>query len=191
MLSVVIPTSESERALLPTLACLVPGAAAGLVREVILADAGSHDETAAVGDVAGCDFLVLPGPLGGRLSAAAAATRAPWVMFLRPGTALDPSWIGEVTHFINRAARQRPLAATFRPPAAPGGSLLGEAMMLLRVALAGRARPEQGLIIAKTFYEQLGGHRADTADPEAELLRRLGRRRIVMLRSARILDSVN
>ena len=34
MLSVVIATQESERELLPTLAALVPGASAGLVREV-------------------------------------------------------------------------------------------------------------------------------------------------------------
>lgn len=39
MLSVVIATHDSERALLPTLAALVAGAAAGVVREVIVADA--------------------------------------------------------------------------------------------------------------------------------------------------------
>jgi hypothetical protein len=77
MLSVIIPTHESERALVPTLACLVQGATAGIVREVILADAGSQDETAKVGDVAGCDMLPLPGPPGARLAAAAAKARAP------------------------------------------------------------------------------------------------------------------
>ncbi|KAB2881843.1 MAG: glycosyl transferase, partial [Pseudorhodoplanes sp.] len=35
MISVIIPTHESERLLVRTLACLVPGATAGLVREVI------------------------------------------------------------------------------------------------------------------------------------------------------------
>ena len=42
MLSVIVPTHESERILVRTLACLVPGATAGLIREVILADAGSE-----------------------------------------------------------------------------------------------------------------------------------------------------
>jgi len=50
MLSVVIATHESERALLPTLSALVAGAAAGLVREVIVADAGSRDATVAIAD---------------------------------------------------------------------------------------------------------------------------------------------
>jgi glycosyltransferase involved in cell wall biosynthesis len=67
MLIVVIPTHESARPLVRTLACLVPGATGGLVTEVILADAGSSDDTAAIGDIAGCNFMPLPGPLGARL----------------------------------------------------------------------------------------------------------------------------
>ena len=58
MLSVVIATHNSERALLPTLAALVQGAAAGIVREVIVADAGSRDATTAIADGAGCRVLV-------------------------------------------------------------------------------------------------------------------------------------
>jgi hypothetical protein len=42
--------------------------------------------------------------------------------------------------------------------------------------------PRQGLIIAKAFYLELRGH-PDTASPEAAFLRRLGRRRIVTLRT--------
>ena len=39
MLSAIIAADESERALVPTLACLVPGVTAGMLRDVILADA--------------------------------------------------------------------------------------------------------------------------------------------------------
>jgi hypothetical protein len=39
-------------------------------------------------------------------------------------------------------------------------------------------------MIPKRLYDELGGHRAAAADPETDLLRRLGRRRIVLLRSA-------
>lgn len=38
-----------------------------------------------------------------------------------------------------------------------------------------------GLVIAKTFYGELGGHDEAAADPEADLLRRIGRRLIVTL----------
>ena len=60
MLSAIIATHESERALVPTLAALVPGAIAGLVSEVVVADAGSRDATAEVADVAGCRFIASP-----------------------------------------------------------------------------------------------------------------------------------
>ena len=42
---------------------------------------------------------------------------------------------------------------------------------------------------ASTLYERLGGHRSDDADPEAKLLRRLGRR-IVMLRSRTMMAGI-
>lgn len=186
MLSAIISTHESERSLVPTLAALVPGAAAGLLAEVIVADAGSHDATAEVADIAGCRFIASAEPLGARLSAAAAATRTPWLLFLRAGTVPHPGWIEATDRFIrdteliDGAGR----AAVFRPSGAadflrPG---LSEVVGLLRVALGGGPHPEQGLLIAKRFYENVGGH-PEGADAEAALLRRLGRRRIAMLNS--------
>src|SRR6201988_4073462 len=59
MLSVVIATHDSERLLVRTLAALVPGATAGLISEVLVADAGSRDDTVAVAEVAGCSFMVM------------------------------------------------------------------------------------------------------------------------------------
>src|SRR5262249_37675321 len=93
MLSVVIATQDSERVLVPTLAALVPGAVAGVVREVIVADAGSHDDTATIADGAGCRLLVSNGGRGARLKAAAATARAPWLLFLRPGVVPEATWV--------------------------------------------------------------------------------------------------
>src|SRR5215469_6474723 len=104
MLTVIIPTHNSERALVPTLAMLVPGVMSGTVREVIVADAGSTDATAQVVDVAGCAMMASSAPLGARLTAAAAAARASWLMFLRPGVVLDAAWVEEATRVIEEAA---------------------------------------------------------------------------------------
>ncbi len=52
---------------------------------------------------------------------------------------------------------------------------------MLGSALGAGPKPGQGLLIAKSFYQQVGAHRADVAEPETELLRRLGRRRITTL----------
>ena len=179
MLSVVIATLDSERALVPTLSALVPGATAGVISEVLLVDGGSKDDTAVVADVAGCNFMTVTGPLGERLKAAAAKARAPWLLFLRPGIVLDTPWIGEARHFIERPpASARAAAFRLGAPALPA---LRRVWFFLTAALGAVPRPEQGLIISKLFYAEIGGHSELAADPEADLLSRIGRRRIVTL----------
>lgn len=178
MLSVVIATLDSERALVRTLAALIPGATAGLVREVIIADGGSGDETARVADVAGCHFLAGEASLAPRLKAAAATARAPWLLFLRPGMVPDPAWVEEVRGFLECSARDE-RAAVFRP--APGAQPpLQAAWSLLKAALGAPPQP-LGLLIATPFYTDLGGHAETAADAEADLLGRIGRRRIALL----------
>jgi len=183
MLSVIIATHESERTLVPTLAALVPGATAGLLGEVIVADAGSRDATAEVADVAGCRFMASSEPLGARLKAAAASTRTPWLMFLRAGCVPEPDWVEAATRFIEATDRlDNGRAAVFRPPGVADllRPSLAELIVLLRVTLGGGARPEQGLLIARRHYDSIGGH-PDGADAEAAMLRRIGRRRLTML----------
>lgn len=180
MLSVIIATRDSERTLVPTLAALVCGATAGLISEVLVLDGGSRDDTAAVADIAGCNFTVLEGPLARRLRAGAAAARAPWLLFLQPGTILDAGWPGAASRFLEQAAPD-PRVAVFRRgiPASP--SLRDALSLLVAAAIRRRPRAEQGLVIAKQFYDRLGGHSETAGDPEAELLRRIGRRRFVTL----------
>jgi glycosyltransferase involved in cell wall biosynthesis len=182
MLSVIIPTQDSERALVRTLAALVPGAAAGLVSEVLITDAGSRDQTVIAADHAGCTILHEPGPLGGRLKAAAETARAPWLLFLRPGIILEPSWTAEVRLFLEQGATQTS-AAAFRH-AAPRRGGLREIITIAAAAVRGTPQPQQGLLIAKHLYQQTGGHAASAADPEADYLRRLGRRQIRTLSTA-------
>lgn len=186
MVSVIIATDNSENVLTPTLAALVPGAATGRVREVIVADSGSTDGTAEVADIAGCEFFSSPGPLALRLRAAAARARSPWLMFLRAGVVLDPSWLEETGRFIQQAeltGLEDKRAAMFRRSQEfdVGRSVLIELLAVLRNALAGPS-PEQGVLISKRLYEKIGAHR-EAADTEADLLGRLGRRRTVLLRT--------
>jgi glycosyltransferase involved in cell wall biosynthesis len=186
MLSVIIATLNCERTLVPTLATLVPGAAAGTVRDVIVADGGSTDATLEVADVAGCEIITSRAPLAARLREATAKARAAWIMYLRPGVVLDATWIDEVDRFVQHSEASAAIgasAAAFRS-AARGFErpLLIEAMALIRLALGGTTTPEQGLIIPKALYERVGRHR-DVSNPEADLLARLGRRRITLLRS--------
>src|SRR4029079_325390 len=96
MLSIIIPTRDSERSLVHTLAALVPGATAGLVREVIVADGESGDETEQVADVAGCMFVSSGARSAARLKVAAEGARGELLMFLRPGIVPASTWIDEL-----------------------------------------------------------------------------------------------
>jgi cellulose synthase/poly-beta-1,6-N-acetylglucosamine synthase-like glycosyltransferase len=187
MLSVIIPTLNSERVLALTLSVLIPGAMSGLVREVTIVDGGSTDQTLEIADGAGCALLASSDPLGSRLRAAAVAARSPWLMFLRPGTVLESSWLDETTQFINEAESRGAVgvAAVFRKSVSAQASqpVIREAMALLTFGLFRRVHPDQGLLIGAGLYKEVGGHRDSAADPEADLLDRLGRRRILMLRS--------
>src|SRR5262249_15251461 len=160
MISVVIATHDSELTLVPTLAALVPGALAGIVRDVIIADGDSTDATAKVADVAGCRFVASRAPIGQRLKSAAALARAPWLLFLQPAVVPDAPWTGEAPRFLQQAeaAGRDARAAVFRPAAATGArSTVAEAWTLLTAALLRRARPSQGLLISKRHYDALGG----------------------------------
>jgi len=189
MLTVIIPTLNSERTLVPTLAMLVQGAMCGLVREVMVVDGGSIDATLEIADGAGCTLATsptgAPAALGARLKAAAAAARAQWLLFLRPGTVLEATWLDEVALFVEEAEREgdvRSVAVFRKQPSARAA--YPSVVLLLALAPLRRAHPDQGLLIARALYDAIGGHSATADDPEAELLARLGRRRIVMLRSA-------
>ena len=187
MLSVIIPTLNSERTLVPTLSALIPGAMNGLVREVTVVDGGSTDLTLAIADGAGCVVVGSAAPLGCRLHAAAASARSPWLMFLRAGTVLEASWLDEATRFISDAELSGACrtAAVFRKSvsAQAGQPVIREALGLLKFGLMRRVDPDQGLLIGVGLYKEVGGHRDTAADPEADLLARIGRRRMLMLRT--------
>jgi hypothetical protein len=184
MLTAIIATHESERLLVPTLAALVPLAATGFLTSVVVADGASHDGTAEIAELAGCRFMSSVQPLGSRLKSAAASTRSPWLMFLRAGVIPQVGWIDAAEHFIQKTEMRRgaAYAAVFRSPS-PSDYIrpsLAEIASLLRAVMGGYPGAEQGLLIARRFYDAIGGH-SDRADAERALFKRLGRRRLAVL----------
>src|SRR5437868_14767915 len=115
MLSVIIPTEGAEQPAVATLAALVPGAAAGVIREVLLVDGAGNGVIERVADVAGCRFLSFEGTRAAALAAGARAARSPWLMFLHAGAVLDNGWIDETTQLIqNVSSSDRPRAGVVR-----------------------------------------------------------------------------
>src|SRR6201996_3091263 len=184
MLSVIIPTEGLEQPAVATLAALVPGAAAGVIREVLLVDRAGTDTIERVADVAGCNFLAFQGTRAAALAAGARQARSPWLMFLRPGAVLDTGWIEETTQFIQGvAASGRPRAGVFRYARSPYADHgLRDSFTALARSMMG-PRPDQGLLIARVHYERLGGYAPEARRSEARLLRQLGRSSRTLLRS--------
>jgi len=184
MLSVIIPTEGTEHPAVATLATLVPGAAAGVVREVLLVDRGDNGVIARVADVSGCRFLRFDGMRAAALAAGAKQARSPWLMFLRPGAVLDAGWIEETTQFMQAVDLSgRPRAAIFRYAQSHYVETgLRDRLQLLARKLRGPLA-DQGLLIARDHYERLGGYAPDDPRSEARLLRQLGRSSRAMLRS--------
>jgi hypothetical protein len=184
MLSVIIPTEGIEQPAVATLAALVPGAAAGVVREVLLVDRAASGTIERVADVAGCRFLAFEGTHAAALAAGARQARGPWLMFLHAGAVLDGGWIEETAQFVERvSASGRPRAGIFRYARSPYVEpKLVDHLKFLGRMIAGPSA-EQGLLIARDHYERLGGYAPDNRRSEARLLRQLGRSSRTLLRS--------
>src|ERR1700741_3210525 len=149
MLSVIIPTEGVEQTAVATLAALVPGAASGLIREVLLVDRSDSSVIERVADVAGCRFMRFEGTRAGAVAAGESQARSPWLMFLRAGAVLDAGWIEETTQFIQGVASSgRARAGVFRYARSPyGGRRLRDRFRFLVRMVAGPLT-DQGLLIA-------------------------------------------
>src|SRR5258708_25922861 len=109
MLSVIIPTEGVEQPAVAPLAALVPGAAAGMVREVLLVDRGGTGVIERVADVAGCRFLPFEGSHAAALAARRPAARPPWPVFLPSRALPGPRRVDETPPFL-------PVRSLSRPP---------------------------------------------------------------------------
>lgn len=144
MLSALIPTSDSQDDLALLLAALVPAAVEGLVREVICADAGSTDATAALCEDAGARLIQ------GGLVAAAAQARSDWLLILPVDLRLVGGWDDAVARRLSGSPARLKVSGM-----KPYGLLAGLApapcgLIVEKAAVVGRAetRDAKALIAA-------------------------------------------
>lgn len=186
MITLIIATCDDEEDLAHALAALAPAAMDGIVRDAIVVDAGSHDGTLDVADEAGC--AVVRGEGAAALMQAADMARGDWLLFLSPAAVLEQGWQGEALGFVDRtfmAGTARTRAATFRLRRAEAGvgPRIAEGVADVRTRVFAAPYGEQGLLISRDFYRALGGHRDLAAMADVDIARRIGRRRLTMLRA--------
>jgi rSAM/selenodomain-associated transferase 2 len=194
MISVVIPTLNAEATLAPTLTALVSSAVDGLTREVIVVDGGSTDRTAQIAEEAGATFITCSGGRGPQLKAGADLARFPWLLFLHADTELEPGWEREAIAFMEAVERGKrpPAAAAFRFALDDMGfgprSL--ELLVAARCGLLRLPYGDQGLLLPRTLYTEVGGFAPLQLMEDVDLVRRLGRRRIAMLRTRAVTSAL-
>jgi rSAM/selenodomain-associated transferase 2 len=187
MISVIIPTRDAEKDLAPTLAALIPAAVDGFVREVIVADGNSSDRTLTIAENAGVEVVETAPGRGRQLRAGASRARFPWLLFLHADTELAPGWDTVAANFIHKVDSGRiPLsAAAFRFRLLDDGwrPRVLEAAVAVRCGLFRLPYGDQGLLIPRTLYDEIGGFSEQPLMEDVDLVRRIGRRRLTILRA--------
>ena len=185
MISVVIPTLNAEQRLAACLTALVAAAVEGLVREVIAVDGGSSDRTLRIADQAGIEVMTSPAGRGVQLVAGARRARQPWLLFLHADTVLGHGWESEASRFMERVdlGHVPPSAATFRFALDDRGMAprLLERLVAARGVVFARPYGDQGLLIPRRLYDEIGGYRPMPLMEDVDIVGRLGRKRLARL----------
>ncbi len=174
MLSVVIPALNAADTLGPCLAALAEA------DELIVVDGGSTDATAAIAERSGAHLVHSARGRGLQLAAGAAAAQGGWLLFLHADTKLASGWRGAAERHMAR----RPDAAAcfrFRLDAGEWRARLVEAGVALRVRMLGLPYGDQGLLVSRRLYDEVGGYRPLPLMEDVDLVRRIGRLRIERL----------
>lgn len=194
MISVVIPTLNAEAGLAAALTALIPAVVEGIVREVIIVDGGSRDRTRVIAEASGAEFMTTKAGRGIQLAAGANRARFPWLLFLHADTVLGPGWEREAAAFIDRVdgGNRDPAAAAFSFALDDLGLAprVIETLVRLRCSLLRLPFGDQGLLIPRQLYQEIGGHRPIELMEDVDIVLRLRRSRMIMLRSQAVTSAL-
>lgn len=175
-LSIVIPALNASQTLPRTLATLTG------TGEIVVVDGGSTDDAAEVARRLGARVITAPTGRGMQLQAGADAARGDWLLFLHADTILGEGWREVVDSYCDDE-NNRVKAAAFRfglDDPSPQARRL-ERMVAWRVRRLGLPYGDQGLLIHRDFYRAIGGFRPLPLMEDVDLVRRIGRDRLIAL----------
>jgi rSAM/selenodomain-associated transferase 2 len=155
--------------------------------EVIVADGGSSDQTAMVASQGDAIFLETQRGRGRQLAAGAEAAAGDWLLFLHADTRLDAGAVAVIDRFMaDPANRQQAGYFRFALDDEARGARLLEKVVAWRSRFLGLPYGDQGLLISRELYDSLGGYKRIPLMEDVDIVRRIGRRRLVALQATAV-----
>ena len=177
-LSIIIPTLNAADDLPLCLASLMPGLEAGLIREVLVIDGGSTDDTARLAESTGATALT--SPTRGRaaqLRHGADHARGDWLLFLHADTALSREWPERTRDHIDAyPAKAATFALAYRSDHPMAKTVARRANW--RARTLGLPYGDQGLLISRKLYSEVGGYPDTPFIEDVQIVRAIGKSRL-------------
>lgn len=153
-ISVIVPTLNAGRGLNACLAALMEGVEAGLIREVVVTDGGSADETLEIAKAWGAEIVSGAPSRGGQLRRGCATARGDWFLVIHADTMLSQGWVAAAAP-VMQAGKAGYARLSFERGGVPGRIVAGWANLRSRFGLP---YGDQGLLISRALYEAVGGY---------------------------------
>ncbi|MEM9496094.1 MAG: TIGR04283 family arsenosugar biosynthesis glycosyltransferase [Pseudomonadota bacterium] len=158
LISVIIPALNAAPRLSACLNALVEASIAGVVKEVIVMDGGSSDDTLEIADGFGARIETTTPGRGRQLAEGARLARNQWLLFLHGDTVLEDGWRHEAEAFMQHdGPRAGVFSLCFDATGAPPRIVVAGAMA--RTHILRLPYGDQGLLISRETYESVGGYR--------------------------------
>jgi rSAM/selenodomain-associated transferase 2 len=173
-LSVVIPTLD-EAAALPSL--LEDLRELGVAPDqVVVADAGSRDDTVAVAAAAGTRVIRAPRGRARQLNAGARSSRGEWLLFLHADSRVGADARDAVRQVLAGMLPVQAAVFRFAIDLPPVWRRLIEAGQVIRERWFGLSYGDQGLLVRRECFEAVGGFPELSLMEDVVMIRRLRRR---------------
>jgi rSAM/selenodomain-associated transferase 2 len=180
-ISVIVPTFNAGQTLARTLDALAAQRAA-LIREIVISEGGSDDETVTIAEEYGCKVVRASKGRGAQLRHGASVASGDWLLFLHADTRMTDNWADVVSEFATWPnAIQSAGVFRFRLDDERTRARLLEIVVSIRSRLLAMPYGDQGLFVSRQLYDEIGGFSQIPLMEDVDIIRRIGRRRLTIL----------